>query len=275
MVVLMVGGMVALPNKKGSAQTEHPSDDAELTVVRNRMNSGTKYHLEGRTSQESTGTNIERRAWVTRKREIYYVTFPTIVTQSDGTRCLQVRRRAYTDAASAGAATDAQDALWRMTAATFPLCPRTPAPATSPSAQAAEFWRVAGEDLLPRPAPRIAPGYMLAGKLAYLETGTDRTARFEHPTPLGLLTIEATSSVFVDWGDGSGVQGPYDGPGGPWPDGDITHAWTHARAYDVVVTQRWTGRWELGGDSGELAGLVTEGRIDDFPVRELQAVRNF
>ena len=116
---------------------------------------------------------------------------------------------------------------------------------------------------------------MLAGTLAYLETGTDRTARFEHPTPLGVLTIEASSQVFVDWGDGEGLQGPYDGPGGPWPDGNITHAWTDARAYDVVVTQQWTGRWELGGESGDLAGLVTEGRIDDFQVRELQAVRNF
>ncbi|MGQ0521475.1 MAG: hypothetical protein ACT4PX_10050, partial [Actinomycetota bacterium] len=142
-------------------------------------------------------------------------------------------------------------------------------------AQAAAFWRIAGEDLLPRPEPRIAPGFMLAGKLAYLEANTRPTARFEHPTPLGLLVIEATSTLYVDWGDRTGLDGPHAGPGAPWPDGTITHSWSTADRYDVRVVQRWSATWRLGGTApAPLAGLATEGTIDGFEVRQLQAVRN-
>lgn len=67
---------------------------------------------------------------------------------------------------------------------------------------------------------------------------------------------------------------PFDHPGGPWPNGTITHYWTDVGRYDVRVVQRWTGRWSLAGVGGELAGLVTEGVIEDFLVDELQAVIN-
>ena len=122
--------------------------------------------------------------------------------------------------------------------------------------------------------PHIAPGWMLAGKMAYLEAGSTPAAHFEHPTPLGLLTIDATSKLFVDLGDGATLDGPHTGSGGPWPNGTITHSWTTARTYDVTVTQRWTATWHLGPATGQLAGLATQGTIDDFEVRQLQAVRN-
>ncbi|MFP5375806.1 MAG: hypothetical protein ACLGIO_03360, partial [Acidimicrobiia bacterium] len=112
----------------------------------------------------------------------------------DGSRCLRNIRRAYPSELAASIAPDTENLLWRLAAASFPLCPNTPLPeSTPPAARAAEYWRVVGEDLLPKPSPRIAPGYMLAGKLAYLEAGTVPTARFEHPTPAGVLTIEATA----------------------------------------------------------------------------------
>lgn len=131
-----------------------------------------------------------------------------------------------------------------------------------------------GEDLLPKPKPQIAPGYMLAGKLGYLESNSPMADRFEHPTPLGTLVIEATSQLWVDWGDHGGWDGPHVGPGRPWPNGTITHFWTDEGRYDVVVQQRWAGRWQLGAASGALTGLATEGRLDDFEVRQLQAVIN-
>lgn len=207
------------------------------------------------------------------RRNVVYASFPTLETGPDG-RCIRNRWRAYPDAIAAAAAVDAQNALWRLAAAGFPLCQRTPVPETTPAAQAAEYWRVVGEDLLPRPTPRIAPGFMLAGKLAYLEAGTVPTARFEHPTPAGVLTIDARAEHYVDWGDDSELDGPFGDAGGPWPDGTITHYWTDVGHYDVRVIQRWVGRWSLGADSGELAGLETVGVIDDFPVEELQAVIN-
>ena len=159
----------------------------------------------------------------------------------------------------------------------FPRCPpavRTHTPRSAPADIAAEFWRVELEDKLARPQPRIAPGYMLAGKLGYLETGARMLDRFEHPTALGLLVINTRGQIYVDWGDDSGVSGPYTSPGRAWPDGTITHSWRNAGRYDIVVTQRWTATWDLAGATGTLGGLTTEGRLDDFEVRQLQAVRN-
>ncbi|MDP9387278.1 MAG: hypothetical protein M3Q48_04965 [Actinomycetota bacterium] len=177
---------------------------------------------------------------------------------------------------SAAAAHDTQNVLSTISAAEYPPCPGTPRAAPTAAAEAASFWRVAGEDLLPKPDPRIAPGYMLAGKRAYLEARTVPSATFTHPTPLGLLTIEATSRhVYVDWGDGAGLRGPYEAPGEPWPHGKITHFWTNAGTYNVRVQQRWTARWRLAtGESGELDALTTEAVLEDFEVRQLQAVRN-
>ncbi|MDP9387280.1 MAG: hypothetical protein M3Q48_04975 [Actinomycetota bacterium] len=185
-------------------------------------------------------------------------------------------RRAYPSAAAAAMAADTQNILSLLDAPEYPRCPSAPRPATTAAAEAASFWRVAGEDLLPKPNPRIAPGYMLAGKRAYLEARTVPSATFTHPTPAGLLTIEATSGeLYVDWGDGAGLRGPYEGPGEPWPDGKITHFWTNAGTYDVRVQQRWTATWRLAtGESGELDALAIEAVLENFEVRELQAVRN-
>ena len=252
--------------------TDAVPDNTELQVVQNRYNSGAHYTVEGGASSSLVrSTELRRRRPPAAQR--FWIDYPVLEAGPDGSRCITLRRRSYSNAVSAGVATDSQDALWRMLAATFPVCPRTPVAVPTPAAQAAEYWRVVGEDLLPRPSPRIAPGYMLAGKLAYLEAGTVSMARFEHPTPAGLLTIEASAEHWVDWGDGS-TDGPFDHPGGPWPHGTITHYWTDVGHYDVRVVQRWTGRWSLNGVGGDLAGLVTEGVVDDFPVEELQAVIN-
>ncbi|MGI8685581.1 MAG: hypothetical protein ACR2MO_10930 [Acidimicrobiales bacterium] len=210
------------------------------------------------------------------QRPAYYAIVPTLVSEPDGSRCLRNLRYRFDDpAAAAAAANIRQNFEWQVTVGGWLLCRTTPASEPTPAQEAVTFWRIAGEDLLPKPAPRIAPGYMLAGKLAYLEAGTQSTARFEHPTPLGTLVIEATSRLMVDWGDGFGLTGPHTGPGAPWPNGTITHFWTTAATYDVRVVQQWTGRWTLGAASGALDGLETQAVIDDFEVRQLQAVRNY
>lgn len=227
------------------------------------------------TSADTNGR--KRTARPVGQRPAYFALVPTLVTQPDGSRCMGDARRRFDSAELAEAAANIRQTYeWRATDGGWLPCPSADAPPDRrPAEEAAEFWRVAGEDLLPKPSPRIAPGYMLAGKLAYLEAGTQATARFEHPTPLGSLVIDATSRLMVDWGDGSGLTGPHTGPGGPWPNGGITHFWTTAATYDVRVVQQWTGRWSLGGASGTLEGLETEALIEDFEVRQLQAVRNF
>jgi hypothetical protein len=107
---------------------------------------------------------------------------------------------------------------------------------------------------------------------AYLETRGTTTHTYTDPnTPFGPLTIVATGKYYVDWGDGTHT-GPHASEGGPWPDGTIKHEYIHVGAYDVIVTERWTARWSFGAESGVLDELRTVGRIDDFPVQQIQAV---
>ncbi|MDP9388713.1 MAG: hypothetical protein M3Q48_12570 [Actinomycetota bacterium] len=268
----------------GSAAAQAPDEESgfpRLKVQESRGAQAIKFDVEGgedgRASARRSSGPPGRRRWARPRPPVYYATFSTLSTLLDGTRCVRTVRRAFPSPLAAATAQDTQNILADLAAPQYPPCPGAPRPAATPGAgEAASFWRVAGEDLLPKPQPSIAPGYMLAGKKAYLEAGTVPSAHFTHPTPLGVLTIEATSAgVFVDWGDGSRLDGPHPGPGEPWPNGTITHFWTNAGTYDVVVQQRWTERWRLTtGESGELEALTTEAVIDDFEVRQLQAVRN-
>jgi len=142
------------------------------------------------------------------------------------------------------------------------------APAT-PESYAADFWQ---RTPLPKPTPYIAPGRAITGLFAYLETRGTTTHTYTEPnTPFGPLTIVATGRYYVDWGDGTHT-GPHAAEGGPWPDGDIKHEYIHIGSYDVVVTERWTATWNFGEQSGTLDELRTVGRIEDFPVQQIQAV---
>ena len=149
-----------------------------------------------------------------------------------------------------------------------PRAPGQPALAETPSMIARREWeRVA----LPTPQPAIAPGRAITGKLAYLETKGNTAHTHTSNTVLGQLVIVATGSYVIDWGDGE-KSGPHSFEGKPWPDGQITHNYMNVGYYDVVVTERWTATWRLGGESGVLRTLQTTGRIDDFPVEQIQAV---
>lgn len=269
---------VALACSAGAQPAHAESNQVAGPEVRGWAGGIILHEVEGETAVEDDQVEAAPGgARLVGQRPVWYAFVPTVVTQPDGSRCARNIRYRFADpAAAAAAANIRQNYAWLVTVGGWLPCQTADAPpaAPTPSEEAVSFWRVAGEDLLPKPAPHIAPGYMLAGKMAYLEAGSQSTARFEHPTPLGTLVIEATSRLMVDWGDGSGVTGPHTGPGGPWPDGNITHFWTTAATYDVRVVQRWTGRWSLAGAAGPLDGLETEGVIDDFEVRQLQAVRN-
>ena len=156
----------------------------------------------------------------------------------------------------------------------FPPCPEQPpapgepAPVETPSMIARRYWERVP---LPRPQPAIAPGRAITGKLAYLETRGEIGHTYTNDTVFGQLVIVATGSYVIDWGDGE-TSGPHSFEGKPWPDGQITHDYLNVGTYDVVVTERWTATWRLGGESGVLRTLQTTGRIDDFPVEQIQAV---
>lgn len=169
-----------------------------------------------------------------------------------------------------------------LTTVHFPNCPPSPAangqpprplPALDPVTLAVQFWKTIP---LPVPRPAIPPGYAVTGKLAYLVTdGTTNPPPFTTSTPLGTLTVAATGTYRVDWGDAGGETtwaGPYSAEGEPWPTGRITHTYDYTGTYDITVEEDWTAVWHLAGAGGTLAGLHTTAVIDHFPVEQLQAV---
>lgn len=187
----------------------------------------------------------------------------------DGTTCFGTQSEVFGTAAEARQATDVTNAL-----RVVPLgaaCQAAPgAGVVAPEQVALEFWKQAD---LPVPDPVIAPGWAITGKTAYLETNAAPTAEFSWDIPgFGVLTVDADSALAVDWGDGGGARSYVSAASGPWPDGGVTNVYGDAGMVDVVVTQEWTARWRLGGASGTLGGLQTSGVIDDFEIRQIQAV---
>ena len=163
---------------------------------------------------------------------------------------------------------------YSMFYSTYPPCPEQPrapgqpAPVETPAMVSARYWE---RIPLPKPKPEIAPGRAITGMLAYLETKGELTHAYSNSTAFGPLEIMATGKYTVDWGDET-TTGPHSFEGKPWPDGEITHEYINVGSYNVVVTENWTATWRLGGESGVLRTLRTTGRIDDFPVQQIQAV---
>jgi hypothetical protein len=206
-----------------------------------------------------------------------YLPYDRLTTGPDGEPCMTTgyyeEGTSPTDGVSANPA-NPQPFIYTNLADSYPPCPQAPrqasdpAPVETPRMVAARFWE---QVPLPKPAPSIAPGRAITGKLAYLETNGEITHTYTNDTTFGPLHIVAKGSYSVDWGDGE-TTGPYDIEGRPWPNGEITHDYVNIGVYDVVVTEKWTATWRLGGQSGVLRTLQTTGTIGDFPVEQLQAV---
>jgi hypothetical protein len=155
---------------------------------------------------------------------------------------------------------------------TYGLCPNTALPtavALNPAVLAQQFWQTIP---LPVPRPSVPPGYAVTGRPAYLVTGgTVAPAAYTEATPLGRLSVTATGSYQVSWGDGA-TGGPYAYEGEPYPDGSITHTYDNVGTVTVTVVEDWTATWSLGGATGTLRQLQTRATIPGFAVRQIQAV---
>jgi hypothetical protein len=145
-------------------------------------------------------------------------------------------------------------------------------PVVDPAAISVAFWRTIP---LPKPKPQLPPGYAVTGLPAYLVTGgTLHPAPYQANTPLGPLTIIATGSYSVDWGDGSSPAwtGPFREEGLPYPDGNIVHTFDNVGTVTITVVENWTATWTLGPDRGVLPDLQTRATIPNLQIRQLQAV---
>jgi hypothetical protein len=159
-------------------------------------------------------------------------------------------------------------------ALTNPDCqrPANNQPQLTPEQAALQVWQQLV--VLPRPQPRIRPGKAHTGREAFLEIGGQQTGSWFFQAFGFPITINATSTYDVDWGEGTIDRG-VTSQGGPWPDGDIRHVYTIANTYTVTINQHWTARWSIGGAGGTIANVLrTIGTIDPFPVHQVQAVRD-
>ena len=154
--------------------------------------------------------------------------------------------------------------------AVLPACPNQPVPVLTPALFAQQWF---DDYPLPVPAPQIDPGEMIVGIEAFLEAGSPVTQ--DPPavtTPFGPATMRLESQLFVDWGDGSGEEGPFTTAGGPYPDGDLRHVYERHGRFDVVVRQMWSLVWTIGAQAGRIDGTQTQGVLAGFPVTEVEAV---
>jgi hypothetical protein len=203
-----------------------------------------------------------------------YLPYDRLTTGPDGQPCMTTGYHAEGTSPSDGVPANPanpQPFIYANLAESYPPCPEQPGqpPALETASMvAARYWE---RIPLPKPRPTIAPGRAITGKIAYLETGGRVTDTYYNDTVLGRLSIIATGYYTVDWGDGT-VTGPYRHEGMPWPHGQITHTYQNVGSYNIVVTERWTSTWQLDGESGVLRELRTTGRIDNFPVEQIQAV---
>lgn len=210
-----------------------------------------------------------------------YESYDRLMTAADGKPCLTVGYREVGTTPSDQAPAVPTPGSVNPINGLYETCPATPvrlgepglggpaaAPAETAAMVAARYWE---RIPLPKPQPAIAPGRAITGKLAYLETKGELSYTYTNNSIFGPVEIVAKGSYMVDWGDGE-TSGPYSFEGQPWPDGQITHEYIDVGTYDVVVTESWTATWKLGGESGTLRTLQTTGRIDNFPVQQIQAV---
>jgi len=160
--------------------------------------------------------------------------------------------------------------MWQDAFARYDLCPSTGtgADGADPVVVAIRAWQ---HIPLPAPGPYIAPGWMITGKDAYLETRGELAHTSTVDTPLGPLTLRASGRYSVDWGDGT-KDGPFTIEGRPWPEGQIRHVYINVGTYDVVLIEDWTATWQLGPYSGNIGGMRTKDRIPGFEVKQIQAV---
>ena len=253
---------------------------ADLVECGNTPGGGVIYCLAGSDGGVATTVNTPSSGSTSRSvgmSTTRYVAYDRLTTGPDGQTCVMTGYIAEGTTPTDGVRTDlvTQNILEiHGLPLEFPPCPAQPpvpgqpAPAETPSMIARRHWE---QVPLPRPQPVIAPGRAITGKPAYLETKGAVRHTYTNDTVFGPLVIVASGSYVIDWGDGE-RSGPYSFEGRPWPDGQITHEYLSVGSYDIVVTERWTATWRLGGESGVLRTLQTTGRIDDFPVEQIQAV---
>jgi hypothetical protein len=133
-------------------------------------------------------------------------------------------------------------------------------------------------DDLPRPELEVPPGYALTGMPAFLVTNHAlEYGPVTHTVDLGVtvldVTVTATGSTHVDWGDGHAQT--YDAPGTAWPHGQVVHTYRDTGHVDITVTDTWqvTYRVPSLGIEDSVEAALPARTLEGLEIQQVQAVR--
>lgn len=154
-------------------------------------------------------------------------------------------------------------------------CPVDPADEL-PAAVVEDTIRAVVTDQLPRPTLDLPPGFALTGLRTYLITDHELTHDLTTTVDLQIaqidVSISATGTSVVDWGDGTVTEHEHGSDSGH-PDGPINHVYTHADTVDISVTDTWTVTFQAGPISGTFDAPLAAVVLDGIEVQERRAVR--
>ncbi len=150
--------------------------------------------------------------------------------------------------------------------------PAAPPPPPPSAVQVVQRW--SQDAVLPAPRLVVAPGHAVTGLTAYLEIHSPDpwAVAIADPIRHDAIAISCGHVGFdVDWGD-QGAPTHTTSAGGPYPNGDVTHAYQWASPDDTLaVTEHWSCAWsDPLGDAGAINGLVSAAQLP-LEVREIQA----
>ena len=175
-----------------------------------------------------------------------------------------------------GRISDAAHALANQLWGTPPAAQAPNNPQTTPAAPAPPqevidtVWNWTYRTPVATPQPYVQAGRAIPGLLTYLETGMNLTMTETVASPAGPLQINGTATLTIDWGDGE-TDTNITNPGGPYPDGQLTHHYPNSGEYTITVTANWLINYNLNGTTG-IIPITTTGTLPNFPVTALRAV---
>ena len=204
-------------------------------------------------------------------KTLYPVMFPTVTSNSalfDNTPCIAVYFAYYSNTAQVTIATHMAPELFYTLNRSYPQCQYRNSPTAvqaTPASVSTNTLVSTVTHLLPIPDPLIEPGFGLIAFPAYLSSGAKLTDRFQTTVAGQAILGSAHGSLSVDFGDGS-VIGPTTNLGGVWPNGNLSHPYSSTGCYRITVTENWSISYSVGGQSGTLNGISTQGSVPSFCV---------
>lgn len=222
--------------------------------------------IPGGISTSSATQNRYYNGWpITQTITIYHVFVPYVALGSSSYTnepCLSSRTTSTTSYWEAYQLQESGIETWQSLVETYPICEVRSQSTTghvqvSPAQIVTTYWNQTVKNQLPVPQFSVPPGFALTGLNSYVSSNCVTSKTFYDQTPLGQATIHAIGELWVNWGDGSTWDGPYNSCGSKWPNGTISHVFEYSGVDTVTVKETWNATWLLGTSSGSLGGLFT------------------